>query len=45
MNFLGIPLWERHVNGFQKPGSNGWDSPYPVSSESPRLRCLGWCHL
>src|SRR5262245_36537563 len=34
MNFLGIPLWERRVNGFQKPVSNGWTS-YPISSEEP----------
>ena len=36
MNFLGIPLWERHVNGFQKPVSNGWLS-HTVSSEEPAL--------
>ncbi len=42
MNFLGIPAWERHVNGLQKPGSNGWglvttplEEPKP---EAPRLR-------
>src|SRR5215468_10421346 len=34
MNFLGIPLWERRMNGFQKPVSNGWSS-HPVSSEEP----------
>ena len=34
MNFLGIPLWERRVNGFQKPVSNGWSS-HAVSSEEP----------
>jgi membrane-associated protease RseP (regulator of RpoE activity) len=34
MNFLGIPLWERRVNGFQKPVSNGWSS-HPVSSAEP----------
>ena len=35
MNFLGIPAWERHVNGFQKPGSNGW-GPIPTSLEEPK---------
>ena len=34
MNFLGIPLWERRVNGFQKPVRNGWSS-LPVPSEEP----------
>ncbi len=34
MNFLGIPLWEHRVNGFQKPVHNGWSS-HPVSSEEP----------
>jgi membrane-associated protease RseP (regulator of RpoE activity) len=34
MNFLGIPLWERRVNGFQKPATNGWRS-HPVSREEP----------
>jgi hypothetical protein len=34
MNFLGIPLWEGRVNGFHKPGSNGWSSP-SVPSEEP----------
>jgi membrane-associated protease RseP (regulator of RpoE activity) len=34
MNFLGIPLWEHRVNGFQKPVSNGWRS-HSVSDEEP----------
>ena len=34
MNFLGIPLWERRVNGLQKPIPNGWASLH-VSSEEP----------
>jgi len=42
MNFLGIPAWERHVNGLQKPGSNGWGLvPTPLEEpkpEAPRLR-------
>jgi membrane-associated protease RseP (regulator of RpoE activity) len=42
MNFLGIPAWERHVNGFQKPGSNGWGHiPTPLEEpkpDVPRLR-------
>jgi len=42
MNFLGIPAWERHVNGLQKPVSNGWGLvPTPLAEpmpEAPRLR-------
>src|SRR5256712_3839123 len=34
MNFLGIPIWERRVNGFQKPVRNGWSS-HAVSGEEP----------
>ena len=36
MSFLGIPSWERHVNGFQKSTStsNGWGS-VPVSVQEP----------
>jgi membrane-associated protease RseP (regulator of RpoE activity) len=26
MSFLGIPSWERHVNGLQKPPLQGWDA-------------------
>ena len=41
MSFLGIPAWERHVNGLQKPGSNGWGAfPTPLEEpmpETPRL--------
>src|SRR5712691_3287000 len=36
MSFLGIPSWERHVNGHQKStsASNGWGS-VPVSVQEP----------
>ena len=36
MSFLGIPSWERHVNGHQKSTStsNGWGS-VPVSVQEP----------
>lgn len=36
MGFLGIPSWERHVNGLQKSAgmSNGW-GPVPVSVQEP----------
>lgn len=42
MNFLGIPSWERHVNGFHKSGSNGWGAlPTPIEKpmpDAPRLK-------
>ena len=34
MSFLGIPSWERHVNGLQKPTTNGWGS-ISVSVQEP----------
>jgi len=36
MSFLGIPSWERHVNGLQKSAStrNGWGA-VPVSVQEP----------
>ena len=35
MSFLGIPSWERHVNGLQKSTTgNGWGS-VPVSVQEP----------
>ena len=43
MNFLGIPLWERRVNGFQKPVSNGWNSfPTRRSSDLQLLQQLAY---
>jgi len=34
MSFLGIPAWERHTNGLQKPTTNGWGRR-PVSIQEP----------
>ncbi|HEY5870185.1 MAG TPA: hypothetical protein VI542_32220, partial [Candidatus Tectomicrobia bacterium] len=33
MNFLGIPLWERHVNGLQKSSTHGWTAQHVSSAE------------
>lgn len=34
MSFLGIPSWERHVNGLSKPTTNGWGAS-TVSAQEP----------
>lgn len=39
MNFLGLPSWERHVNGLPKSADNGWSAlPAPVQEPTYTAR-------